>query len=114
MEYCEQCRQHWDWPKTDYGPITACELCGTRGTCYMVDAWKLPLPDHRRLQVLTAEEMPREWSDCMRVAAEIESEVQDMIELMAAKQQRAKKYTKYMRALNKIYFSGGLGDVKSG
>lgn len=108
MHYCDKCRINWDWPEYDAGPIDNCDVCGERGKLYYHAACALPLPDHRRLQVLTKEELPKEWADCMQVAAAISTEILQLVEQLSLKQDVAKKHTEYIRALNKLYFGGEL------
>jgi len=113
MLYCEVCRKNWNWPEKNQGPITHCDVCGARGKCYETPASELPLPDHRRLQVLTADELPKEWSDCVRVSAAISTEILDMVKAIAELQEVAKKHNEYIRLVNKLYYGGELGDSES-
>jgi len=108
MLYCDKCRLNWDWPEHDHGPIDNCQICGERGKLYDHAVCDLPLPDHRRLQVLTKEELPKEWSDSMQVAAAIASEILQMVEQLSFKQSIAKKHTEYIQVLNKLYYGGEL------
>ena len=106
MYYCEICRKNWNWPEKDRGPITHCTVCGVRGKCYQIEASELPLPDERRLQVLTQDELPKEWADCVQVAAAIDKEISDKIAEIAEMQKVVKKHNVYIQLLNKLYFGG--------
>lgn len=108
MHYCNKCRERWNWPEQLQGLIINCGVCGERTNCQSMPAHKLPLPDHRRLQVLTQEELPKEWSDCVRVSAAISDEIEDMIKEMAVMQEAARKHIEYIRAVNNLYFSEEL------
>ncbi len=108
MHYCNKCRERWNWPEQLQVLIINCGVCGERSNCQYMPAHKLPLPDHRRLQVLTQEELPKEWADCMRVSTAILAEIGDKAAEVVEMQKIAKEHNKYVRAINKLYFSEEL------
>ncbi len=103
--FCEECRQNMDWPKSLQIFRNNCVLCGELGPSYSGTPSELPLPDERKLQVIEQADLPKEWSDSMRFSAAIQEEINEDQERIGKKVEKARQLTRYIRLLNKIYYS---------